>query len=154
VFWPILLGRPNTAGPAQGPRPMRKKISSSVACFAFLRLVLFFSRERHSSCEISRRCHDYSRLLKPSCSLPSRRSRRHRLLLILFLASTYAHPRGEAVRRRTRRRQGRRRGSGGWSRCGRSAAAASTTGSTHTPDGPSTQLVPPCPLSLSLSLSL
>jgi hypothetical protein len=150
VFWPILLGRPNTAGPAQGPRPMRKKISSSVACFAFLRLVLFFSRERHSSCEISRRCHDYSRLLKPSCSLPSRRSRRHRLLL--FLASTYAHPRGEAVRRRTRRRQGRRRGSGGWSRCGRSAAAASTTGSTHTPDGPSTQLVPPCPLSLFLSL--
>jgi hypothetical protein len=150
VFWPILLGRPNTAGPAQGPRPMRKKISSSVACFAFLRLVLFFSRERHSSCEISRRCHDYSRLLKPSCSLPSRRSRRHRLLLIL--ASTYAHPRGEAVRRRTRRRQGRRRGSGGWSRCGRSAAAASTTGSTHTPDGPSTQLVPPCPLSLFLSL--
>ena len=106
---------------------------------------------RTPTCEISRRCHGYSRLLKPSCSLPSQCSRRQRLIFFfIYLASTSAHPLGEAGRRRTRRRPGRRRGTGGWSRCGRSAAAASTTGSTPTPDGPST----PCPLTHSLTHSL
>lgn len=154
-FGPRLLGRPNTARPKAYEE--EDKLSH---VFALLRQSRpCSSRRRHSSCEISRqRCHGFSsRLLKPSCSLPSRLSRRHRhrlLIPFLFLASTYVHPRGGAVRRITRRRQGRRRGSGGWSRCGRSAAAASTTGSTPTPDGPSTQLVPPCPLSLTHSLLL
>lgn len=116
---------------------MKKKISFRPVS------LLFLVSSPLLSPSISRRCHGYSRLLKPSCSLPSRRSRRHLILIFFaFLASTSAHPRGSV-----RRRQGRRRGSGAWPRCGRSAAAASTTGSTRTPAGPSTQLVPPCPLS-------